>query len=150
MDKPTQKNDYLLLFRGTGWHRDLSPQEIQTTMTAWTEWFTGLVKDGRCKGGHPLEAKGRVVSGKNGAISDGPFAETKEAVGGYFYLQVESEEEAVEIARQCPALDYGLTVEVRPVVPSCPALDYVADAKNAEAQRAQMRDLYAELATAGR
>ena len=53
-------------------------------------------------------------------MADGPFAESKEAVGGYFLLQVEDLDEAVEIAKGCPLLEYGTTVEVRPVAAECP------------------------------
>ena len=68
----------------------------------------------------PLQEEGKLVSGKNGRIVvDGPFAESKEAIGGYFYLHVTDIEEAVEIARQCPGLEYGCTVEVRPVADLC-------------------------------
>jgi hypothetical protein len=74
-----------------------------------------------------LEKEGKVISGKNGrVISDGPFAESKEAVGGYFLLQVNSFEEAVAIAQQCPGLPYGIKVEVRPVAESCPLLSELA------------------------
>jgi hypothetical protein len=52
-------------------------------------------------------------------VADGPFAESKEAVGGYFYLHVENEAEAIAIAQQCPGLDYGAIVEVRPVADMC-------------------------------
>lgn len=88
-------------------------------------WFNGLVADGKCKGGHPLGEGGKVVSGKAKTVSDGPFAESKEAVAGYFYLQVSSLEEAVAIAQRCPALDHGMTVEVRPVLPSCAAMKFM-------------------------
>jgi hypothetical protein len=136
MDKPNTTTDYLLLFRGTNWHKSLSPDQIQTTMTAWTSWFNGLIEEGKCKGGHPLAAEGRVVSGHGAAMSDGPFVETKEAIGGYFYLQVESEEEAVAIARRCPALTHGVKVEVRPVVPMCPVLNFIHDVELQQAQEA--------------
>jgi hypothetical protein len=52
-------------------------------------------------------------------VADGPFVESKEAIGGYFYLQVADEAEAVAIAQQCPGLDYGAIVEVRPVADMC-------------------------------
>lgn len=55
---------------------------------------------------------------------DGPFAESKEAIGGYFLLQV-SEEEALEIAKECPALKHGVTVEVRPIVDQCASMERV-------------------------
>jgi hypothetical protein len=68
-----------------------------------------------------LEKEGKVVSGKNGRlVSDGPFAESKEAVGGYFLLEVNTLDEAVAIAQQCPGLPYGVKIEVRPVAETCP------------------------------
>ena len=69
-----------------------------------------------------MQNEGKIVSGKKGRmVADGPFAESKEAIGGYFYLQVADMNEAVEIARQCPGLDYGAIVEVRPVAEMCTA-----------------------------
>ncbi len=83
-------------------------------------WFERLKEEGKCLGGHPLEEEGKVVSGKQGrTIADGPFAESKEAIGGYFYLTVADENEAIEIAKQCPGLEYGSVVEVRPVAEEC-------------------------------
>jgi hypothetical protein len=74
-----------------------------------------LTQEGKCQAGHPLEREGKIVSGKKGrTVADGPFAESKEAIGGYFLLQVDDINEAVEIAKQCPDLDYGIDVEVRP------------------------------------
>ena len=117
----TNKSEFMLLFRGTDWSRGLSPEEIQTVMTQWKEWFDGLVADGRVKAGQPLEREGKIVSGKNGrVVADGPFAESKEAIGGYFLLEVGSLDEAVAIAKNCPGLEYGGIVEVRPVADMCP------------------------------
>jgi hypothetical protein len=117
------KNEYLLLFRGTDWHRGLSPQEIQEVMARFKGWFDELTTQGKVKGGHPLVSEGKVVSGKNGRlVADGPFAESKEAIGGYFLVEVENEEQAVMIARKCPALDYGARVEVRQIAPECPVM----------------------------
>lgn len=121
------KSDYLLLFRGTDWHQDLSPEEIQKTMTDWMAWFDHLVAEGRCTGGQSLGNEGKVVSGKGRSVSDGPFAESKEAVAGYFLLQVENVEEALSIAKECPALCYGMTVEVRPLLARCAASQRVLE-----------------------
>ena len=67
-----------------------------------------------------LFRSGKIVSGKQGRIvADGPFAESKEAIGGYFYLQVQDMDEAIRIAQQCPGLEYGAVVEVRPVADLC-------------------------------
>jgi hypothetical protein len=121
MNSPPENSDYLLLFRGTDWYRDLSPEDIQTTMTDWMGWFNRLIDEGRCKGGQSLDRVGRVVSGKARSVSDGPFAEAKEMVAGYFILSVTGEDEALEIAKECPALPYGMTVEVRPLLARCRA-----------------------------
>ena len=78
-------SDYLLLFRGTNWHKGLSPAEIQRVMTQWRAWFNGLEAAGKVKGGLPLMNEGKIVSGADGRfVVDGPFAESKEAVGGLF------------------------------------------------------------------
>ena len=120
MSTQTSTSDYLLLFRGNNWDKGLSPEQLQNVVSDWAAWFDRLKQEGKCKGGHPLQEEGKLVSGKNGRIVvDGPFAESKEAIGGYFYLHVTDIEEAVEIARQCPGLEYGCTVEVRPVADLC-------------------------------
>ena len=115
-------NGYMLLFRGTHWDKGLSPEETQKMVTQWYAWFERLTQEGKCKAGHPLEREGRIVSGRTGrTVADGPFAESKEAIGGYFLLQVDDLDEAVEIAKQCPGLAYGIDVEVRPVAEQCAA-----------------------------
>ena len=116
----TSKSDYMLLFRGTNWDKELSPEQLQKVVSDWAAWFEGLMKQGKAIGGHPLRGEGKLVSGKKGrTVADGPFAESKEAIGGYFYLQVADLEEAVAIAQQCPGLEYGAVVEVRPVADMC-------------------------------
>ncbi|HLP76985.1 MAG TPA: YciI family protein, partial [Candidatus Paceibacterota bacterium] len=79
--------------------------------------------DGRCVAGNPLEREGKIVSGRNRVVSDGPFAESKETIGGYFLLKVETLEEAVSIAQECPGLPFGIRVEVRPVAGECPIVE---------------------------
>jgi hypothetical protein len=117
----TQTSEYMLLFRGTDWHNGLSPEQIQNVMNQWKAWFERLTSEGKLKAGQPLEREGKIVSGKKGrVVADGPFAESKEAIGGYFLLHVANLEEAVAIAKQCPGLDHGLIVEVRPVADMCP------------------------------
>jgi len=120
MSTPTEKYDYLLLFRGTNWDKELSSEQIQKVVSDWAAWFERLTQEGKCKGGHPLQNEGKLVSGKKGrSVADGPFAESKEAIGGYFYLHVANESEAIKIAQQCPGLEYGAVVEVRPVADMC-------------------------------
>jgi hypothetical protein len=117
----SSQNGYMLIFRGTDWHKGLSAEEMETVADKWMAWFKGLTEEGKAVDGRPLERAGKIVSGKNGRIvADGPFAESKEAIGGYFLLSVTSEDEAVAIAQGCPGLAYGGSVEVRPLAPGCP------------------------------
>jgi hypothetical protein len=110
----TTTPEYMLLFRGTDWDRGLSPEEIQNVLSRWITWFDRLTEQGKARAGQPLTDQGKVVSGKKGqTILDGPFAESKEAVAGYILVQVDNLDEAVEIAKECPGLDYGISVEVR-------------------------------------
>jgi hypothetical protein len=121
-------NEYLLLFRGSQWDKGLSPEQLQKTVDQFMAWFERLKQQGKVKGGQPLERSGKIVSGKGGrTVADGPFAESKEAIGGYFLLQVDSLDEAIAIAQQCPVLEYGSTVEVRPIAEECPTFQRVRE-----------------------
>jgi hypothetical protein len=119
MSTQTTTSEYMLLFRGAHWDKDLSPEEIQKIMGQWNAWFERLTLQGKVKSAHPLEREGKLVSGKGRTIADGPFAESKEAIGGYFLLELDDFNEALEIAKECPTLEYGVTVEVRPVAEQC-------------------------------
>ncbi len=122
IDKTT--GEYMLLFRGPNWDKGLSPGELQQAMNKVMAWFEGLREGGKVKAGQPLGAQGRVISGKNGGmIADGPFAESKEAVGGYLVLLADDINQAIEVARSVPTLKYGITVEVRPILAECPILE---------------------------
>ena len=95
-------------------------EEMQKVAGQWMAWFNRLTEQGKAIAGSPLEREGKVVSGKNGrVVADGPFAESKEAIGGYFLLQVKDLDAAVAIAKECPGLAYGAVVEVRPVAAEC-------------------------------
>jgi hypothetical protein len=116
---------YMLIFRGTDWYKGLSPEEMQQISDKWMAWFKGLMASGKAVAGNPLEREGKIVSGKNRVISDGPFAESKETIGGYFLLKVNTMDEALGIAKDCPGLPFGIRVEVRPVAGECPLVDEV-------------------------
>ena len=128
------QSGYMLLFRGTDLRKGLSPEQLQKVTDNWMAWFKRLTEEGKAVAGNPLEREGKIVSGKDRVVSDGPFAESKEAIGGYFLLDVATMDEAVAIARECPGLPYGIRVEVRPVAGECPI---AADARK-EAQFAQV------------
>jgi hypothetical protein len=128
MSTQTSTSEYLLLFRGTDWDKNLSPEELQNVMGQWSAWFDRLVAEGKIKSAQPLMDEGKIVTWKKGlTVADGPFAESKEAIGGYFLLQINDLDEALEIAKECPSLKYGVTVEVRPVALQCAHLQKVSD-----------------------
>ena len=113
---------FLLLFRNTGpeTHQHLSPEERQQLVTRWNTWFDGLVAQGKAVEGQPLELETRVVSGTGGTrVLDGPFAEAKEAVGGFVKLMVADLAEATTIAQRHPGLAYGMLIEIREMTPHC-------------------------------
>src|SRR5215470_13048466 len=115
------QNGYMLLFRSDEWYEELSYDEIQKVISQNNAWIEELTAQGKAKPGHALQRKGATVSGKNGRIvSDGPFAESKEAIGGYLILNVETLEEAIAIAKSSPNLAYDTSIEVRPVAEECP------------------------------
>lgn len=129
------KQPFLLLFRDApGAYAAMSAEQRQQLMQQWNAWYDGLAAAGKVQHGHPLEGQGRVVSGARGEkITDGPFAESTEGVGGYFFLTVADLDEATAIARGCPSLAHGMTVEVRPVADACAALGVRGRPARAEA-----------------
>jgi hypothetical protein len=132
--KTQNQNGYMLLFRGTELRKSLSPEELQKVSENWMAWFRRLTEEGKAVAGNPLEREGKIVSGKDRIVSDGPFAESKEAIGGYFLLDVATMDEALAIATECPGLPYGIRVEVRPVAGECP----IGAEARTEAQFAQV------------
>src|SRR5262249_32153499 len=98
------QNEFMLLFRGNDWLKSLSSEEKQKVADQLMAWLRRLTTEGKAIAGNPLEREGKIVSGKNRVVSDGPFAESKEAIGGYFLLDVASFDDAVAIARECPGL----------------------------------------------
>ena len=107
--------DYLFLFKG-GLPSDnnLSPEEMQQHMAKWFNWIDTLRDKGIYKGGEPLEKGGLIVTSDQ-TVTDGPFAESKELIGGYVMVDVPGLEEVAELAKGCPVLDLDGRVEVRPV-----------------------------------
>lgn len=109
---------YMFVFRGTHSMRDRPADELQQSFDRWMAWVAYLRAKGHYLAGDPLErAPAKVVrEPRGGQISDGPFAEAKEIVGGYMLIAAASFEEAVELSRECPGLDYGGSVEVRQIM----------------------------------
>ncbi len=89
---------------------------MQKQMEKWVAWFKELGAKGHLKDpGHPLEGTGKVVTGKQKIVNDGPFAEAKDVVGGYIVIEARDLLHAVEISKGCPILEVGGSVEVRPI-----------------------------------
>jgi hypothetical protein len=110
-------------------------------------WFDGLSQRGKLKGAQPLGAQGRMIFGTNGRfVVNGPFSETKEAVGGYLMLQADSFEEAVEVARTNTALRYGVSVEVRPILAECPIFARHPEITRLTKEPAVTKDVWATMA----
>jgi hypothetical protein len=97
---------FLYLFRGGDARMaEMSPEEIQAHMAEWGVWMQGLAEKGQLIDGLPLKAEGMQVSKGGQLITDGPFAEGAEIVGGYLMVNAPSLEEAAEISKGCPILD---------------------------------------------
>jgi hypothetical protein len=112
----------MVLMRGGEWRDNASPEEIQKILGKFQAWNEKLSATGKVKGGQPLVHEGKILSRRNGQIVDGPFTESKETIGGYFLLTVNSLEEAVAVVKEFPGLELGGTIEVRPVAEECPMM----------------------------
>lgn len=108
-------SEYLFLYRGGS--REGSPAEMQQVMQKWMTWLKGLADKGHVKDqGQPLDYAGKVVKGRQKTITDGPFAEAKDIVGGYTLIEARDIDQAVELSKGCPILERDGAVEVRPIM----------------------------------
>ena len=111
-ERPPQR-EYLLLSRGQ-WDKTVASADIETAIAKFYTWYSSNVKSGRFKGGSRLSTEGAVVS-KLGILTDGPFGESKEVIGGYWIIVARNLRQAAEIAAENPCLQYGLCFEIRPL-----------------------------------
>lgn len=108
-------SEYVFLYRGGS--RPDSPAEGEQVMQKWIGWMQDLETRGHLKDrGQPLEADGKVVRGKQRSITDGPYAESKDIVGGYTLVEAKDLAQAAELAGGCPIFERDGLVEVRPVM----------------------------------
>lgn len=117
-------SDYLLISRGQ-WDESASKEDVQDAIDRFYTWYEKGVADGVLKPGSRLENRGRRVS--RSGITDGPFAEAKELVGGYWFIVAESLDHAARIASENPCLAFGLTLEIRPLEAARARVDVVAN-----------------------
>jgi hypothetical protein len=108
---------FMFIFQGGQRMNNQSPEEMQDHMGKWMAWIEKLNKAGQYVSGEPLVPGGKLVSGRNGnSVTDGPYTEGKEVVGGFFVITARDINEAVNISKECPGLEVGGTVQVRQVM----------------------------------
>lgn len=108
---------FLYLFRGgDGGYAEQSPEEMEAHMARWGEWMMQISQTDEPVPGLPLQAQGKVVADGGRIITDGPFTEGKEIVGGYVLVEANDLDHAVELSKGCPIFEFGGTVEVREAI----------------------------------
>ena len=108
--------EFMFLF--IGGHESLSklsPEEMQQHMEKWNSWIGKMREEGIYKAGNPLEREAQTIAGMERIVTDGPFAEAKEVVGGYIIITAQSMDHAVQTGKGCPIFENGGRVEVRQV-----------------------------------
>ncbi|MGB5819122.1 MAG: YciI family protein [Saonia sp.] len=110
-------SNFLYLFRGGHeTYKALSQEQQQAHMQVWGAWMGGLQEKGQLLDGLPLAEEGKVVENRGEIVTNGPFAEGAEVVGGYLIVTANGLDQAVEISKGCPIFDYGGNIEVREIM----------------------------------
>ena len=105
---------FMYLFRGGDARMaEMSSEESQAHMEKWKSWMGGLAQSGNLIDGLPLAREGKQVRNGGALVTDGPYAEGKEIVGGYLIVNAENLDQAVEISKGCPIFENDGQVEVR-------------------------------------
>ena len=111
---------FMYVFRGGGYAEpdSLSPTELQEHLAKWNAWSASLIARGRQVSAEPLAhpPSGKTVRGRDKMVTDGPYAESKDLVSGIVVVEAASLDEAAGWARDCPILELGGSVEVRPLL----------------------------------
>jgi len=111
-------SEFVYLYRGGADRSNWTPEQNQQMMQKWMGWMETLKKAGHLKdGGSPLEMTGKVVHGGSKSVTDGPYLETKDAIGGFIIVTARNLDEATELSKGCPILQGVGCVEVRPIRP---------------------------------
>ena len=106
----------MLIFHGGNHGVEQSPEQMQASMGKWMAWIEKLNKAGQYVSGEPLLPGGKMITGKKKTVTDGPYTEGKEVVGGYFVIKAANMDEAVSICDDYPGYESGGTVQVRQVM----------------------------------
>ncbi len=113
MSEQSPLSEYLVLSRGQ-WDKNPSKKDIESAIQKFYDWYARNLDAGRMKAGSRLSVDRAVVS-KAGIVTDGPFGEAKEVVGGYWFIMARSLHEGAELAALNPCVQFGLTFEIRPL-----------------------------------
>jgi hypothetical protein len=111
--------EFLLIFRRDAVSNEPppSPEQLQSMMKPWQDWMGGIAAQNKLvSSGNRLASEGKVIK-PNNVITNGPYVEIKEAIGGYIIIRADSLDEAAELSTACPILNMGGNVEVRALVP---------------------------------
>jgi hypothetical protein len=110
-------SQFMLFIRNGDEPNELSPEQIQQAIQRFSAWARKLREQGKLVAAEKLkDNEGLLLRSRNGqVVVDGPFAETKETIGGYFIVEAATLDEAVELTRECPALSNGGIVELREI-----------------------------------
>lgn len=110
-------SDFVLVFRMDKNNPAPTPEQMQVMMKSWQDWMGGLAAQNKLvSSGNRLSSEGKVVK-PGGVVTNGPYVEIKEAIGGYIVISADSIEEAAELSKGCPILQGGGNVEVRTIIP---------------------------------
>ena len=109
-------NEFILIFRHEDGQKVASPEQMQIWMKQTMDWIGGIAAQNKFSGGNGLPFEDARVVRHNNIVTNGPFGEIKETIGGYIIVKANSVEEAVEFAKGCPVLQGdGNSVEVRKI-----------------------------------
>jgi len=107
--------DFMMIFRSEHRVERATPEEMQAQVKTWQDWIGGIAAQDKFVATNALGVEGKVVRANN-VITDGPYVEIKEMVGGYIIVKAENLEDAIKLSEGCPTLSYGGSVEVRDVM----------------------------------
>lgn len=108
--------EFMLIFRHEDGNKIASPEQMQIWMQQTRAWIDGIASQGKFVGGNGLPFADAKVVHHNGSVTNGPFGDIKETLGGYIIVKATSSDEAVSFAKGCPVLQAeGNTVEVRKI-----------------------------------
>ncbi len=109
--------DFMMIFIGADYQElGLSPEELQSRMGKWFAWGQKMEAQGILKGGEALIPTVKRIVGQDRTVSDGPFEDSKEIIGGYYTVSAKNADAVVAIAQDYPDYDLGGTVEIREVM----------------------------------